>query len=207
MESLSANNLESRAAVSVSTEEFPTPVFGAMWFDCKISTDRDERTVRLLDMEVTAAKFPDIEENNIKTLSTFLEEEVPKWEMELSLDELLVDLDMNEVSANLAEGLNNEAPEIIFATAPTMLILVDGDPIFEEIENTTYERVVNTPFFVVKDTKKGNYYINGGDSWYVSDNFDTWEVTDQGSKETGADSQRGPEGPGVGRGRRLLPGR
>jgi len=176
-ESLTANTLESRAAVSVSTEEFPTPVFGAMWFDCQISTDRDERIVRLVNVEVSAAKFPDIEENNILTLSTFLEEEIPKWEMELSLDELLLDLDMAEVSANLAEGLNNEAPEIIFATTPTMLILVDGDPIFEEIEKTHYERVVNTPFFVVKDTKKGNYYVNGSESWYVSDNFDSWEVT------------------------------
>ncbi len=177
VESLSANNLESRAAVSVSTEEFPNPVFGAMWFDCQISTDTDERTVRLLNMDVTAAKFPDIEEGKIKALSTFLEEEVPKWEMELSLDELLIDLDMSEVSASLAEGLNNEAPEIIFATAPTMLILVDGDPIFEKIENTNYERVVNTPYFVVKDTKKGDYYINGSENWYVSDNFDTWEAT------------------------------
>ena len=177
VESLSANTLESRAAVSVSTEEFPTPVFGAMWFNCKISTDMDERTVQLLNLEVTAAKFPDIEENNTKTLSTFLEEEVPKWEMELSLDKLLADLDITEVSANLAEGLNNEAPEIIFATAPTMLILVDGDPRFEKIEKTNYERVLNTPFFIAKDTKKGTYYINGSENWYVSDNFDTWEVT------------------------------
>ena len=177
VEELSANTLESRAAVSVSTEEYPTPVFGAMWFECKISTDRDERIVRLLDVDVTAAKFPDIEEGKIMALSTFLEEEVPKWELELSLDELLIDLDIAEVSASLAEGLNNKAPEIIFATAPTMLILVDGDPIFEKIENTHYERVVNTPFFVVKDTKKENYYINGSDTWYVSNNFDTWEAT------------------------------
>ena len=177
VESLTANTLESRAAVSVSTEEFPTPVFGAMWFESKISTDRDERTVRLLDVDVSAAKFPDIDDSKIMALSSFLEEEVPKWEMVLSLDELLTDLDMTEVSANLSEGLNNEAPEIIFATSPTMLILVDGDPIFEEIDNSQYERVVNTPYFVVKDKKKGNFYINGSDNWYVSDNFDTWELS------------------------------
>ena len=177
VESLLANALESRAAVSVTNEEYTSPVFGAMWFNCIISTDRDDRTVKLLNMEVTAAKFPDIEAEKIQKLSILLEEEVPRWEMELSLDRLLADLDMTEVEVTLSDDLNNAPPEIIFATSPTMLILVDGDPRFEEIEKTSYERVLNTPYFIVRETKKEKYYINGGDKWYVSDNFDSWEAT------------------------------
>jgi hypothetical protein len=177
VESLSDNDLESRAAVSVTNEDYTTPVFGAMWFDCRISTDRDDRTVKLLNMEVTAAKFPDLEAEDIQKLSAFLEEEVPRWEMELSLDQLLADLDMTEVKTELSENLDNTPPEIIFTTVPTMLIMLDGDPRFEKIENSSYERVVNTPFFVVRDTNKGQYYINGGNHWYVSDNFDSWQVT------------------------------
>ena len=183
VESLTENRLESRAAVSVTDEEYTTPVFGAMWFDCKVSTDRDQRTVLLLDMEVTAAKFPDVEEEKIKKLNAYLEQLVPEWEMELSLDQLLADLDDAEVAASLSEDLNNAPPEIIFSTAPAMLILVDGDPIFEEIENSGYERVVNTPFFVVRDSKKGKYYINGSDHWYTSDNFDAWEATEKVPKK------------------------
>ncbi len=177
IESLTANTLESRAAVSVTNEEYPSPVFGAMWFNCQIQTDRDDRTVVLLNMKVSAAKFPDIDEADVLKLSEFLESEVPNWEMELSLDELLAELEMEEVNAELAENLNNTPPEIIFATTPTMLIMVDGDPHFEQIEKTNYERVINTPYFVVKDTKHDKYYINGAGKWYVSDNFDTWEHT------------------------------
>ncbi len=177
VESLTANTLESRAAVSVTNEEYPSPVFGAMWFNCQIQTDRDDRTVVLLNMKVSAAKFPDIDEADVLKLSEFLESEVPNWEMELSLDELLAELEMEEVNAELAENLNNTPPEIIFATTPTMLIMVDGDPHFEQIEKTNYERVINTPYFVVKDTKHDKYYINGAGKWYVSDNFDTWEAT------------------------------
>ena len=183
VESLSANNMESRAAVSVTTKEQTTPVFGAMWFDCQISTDMDDRTVRLLNMEVTAAKFPDVNADKIQTLSDFLEEEVPNWQMELSLDQLLADLDMTEVQIELSGNLNNVAPEIIFATSPTMLIMVDGDPLFEELDKTNYERVLNTPYFIVRDTKKGTYYINGGKQWYVSDNFDTWKATSKVPKK------------------------
>jgi hypothetical protein len=179
VESLSAINMESRAAVSVSTREQSSPVFGAMWFDCQISTDMDDRTVNLLNMEVTAARFPDVDADKIQKLSDLLEEEVPLWEMELSLDQLLADLDMEEVQTELAEDLNNKAPDIIFTTSPSMLILVDGDPLFEELDKSNYERVLNTPYFIVRDSRKGNYYIKGGEQWYISDNFDIWEATDK----------------------------
>ncbi|MEJ2596539.1 MAG: hypothetical protein P8100_15760 [bacterium] len=148
VESLTANTLESRAAVSVTSEEYTSPVFGAMWFDCQIETDRDDRTVELLNIKVSAAKFPDIDEEDVLKLSQFLESEIPNWELELSLDQLLADLEMEEVNAELAENLNNAPPEIIFATTPTKLIMVDGDPRFEQIEKSNYERVINTPYLL-----------------------------------------------------------
>ena len=165
IESMSANKMESRAAISVMTEENPAPVFGAMWFDCKISTDKDERVVRLIDLEVASAKFPDVEEEHILILSALLEEEIPKWEMEFPLDQLLSDLDINEVALALSEDFNNAPPEIIFTTAPSVLILVDGEPIYEDIEKSNYEKVVNTPFFIVKDTKDKLHYMKGGEYW------------------------------------------
>jgi len=178
VESLTANKMESRAAVSVTMKEGDSPVFGAMWFDCNISTDKDERTVQLLEIKVSAAKFPDADEEHIQQLSSFLEKEVPQYNIELSLDELLTGLDMTETSIELSENLNNSPPEIIFRTSPSALILIDGDPIFEEIEKSNYERVLNTPFFIVKDTKKDIYYINGGGYWYTSnDAANTWQHT------------------------------
>jgi hypothetical protein len=177
VESLTENTLASRAAVSVTSDEYSSPVFGAMWFDCRISTDRDDRMVELLDLKVSAAKFPDIEEEKILRLSELLEEEIPKWELDLSLDGLLADLEMEQVHTELAENLNNAPPEIIFRTTPTNLVMVDGDPRFEKIEKTNYERVVNTPYFIVRDSKKDTYYINGAGHWYVSENFDRWEAT------------------------------
>ena len=175
IESLSALQMEARSAISVKNEEYTSPVFGAVWFDCNISTDRDDRTVRLLDLKVSAAKFPDVEEEKIRKLTDFLEKEIPAWDLVLSLDQLLADLEMSEFALGLSEGLNNDAPEIIFRTTPSILIMVDGDPIFQEIEKTNYERVVNSPFFIVKDVKKEKYYINGGGNWYVSDNAADWK--------------------------------
>jgi len=178
VESLTSIQLEARSAVSVSLAEGESPVFGAMWFDCHITTDKDERSVRLQELKVTAAKFPDMEEDVIQKLSAFLELEIPKYELEFPLDELLAGLDMTKTHVELSANLKNAPPEIIFRTVPTALILIDGDPIFEEIEKSNYERVVNTPFFIVKDTKKDEYYINGGGHWYISkDAANNWTHT------------------------------
>ena len=109
-ESLTANKLESRAAVSLTNKEYTTPVFGAMWFECEIFTDKDDRTVDLLNVKVSAAKFPDIEEEKILQLNAFLEEEIPRWNLEISLDQLLADLEIEQVQAELAANLNNSPP-------------------------------------------------------------------------------------------------
>jgi hypothetical protein len=178
IESLNNNRMESRSAVSVTTKDNPAPVFGAMWFDCRISTDLDERTVALLDLKVVAENFPDVEEPRIEAIKSFVEKEVPKWEMVMSLDEVLTSMDQDDPRSGESEDFNNEAPEIIFKTAPTALVLIDGDPIFERINKTNYDNVVNTPFFIVKDSKTDKFFLKGGNSWYISNNlYKDWEIT------------------------------
>ncbi len=178
IESLVDDKMESRSAVSVTTKDNPNPVFGAMWFDCRISTDRDERIVTLLDLKVVATNFSDLEEAKVEKIKSFIEKEVPKWEMEMSLDEILAGMELDGSQASEDEMLNNEAPEIIFKSSPTALIYIDGNPIFKKIEESDYEYVVNTPFFIVKDTKSGLFFLRGGEYWYSSNNVsDNWKHT------------------------------
>lgn len=170
VESYSGDKLEARAAVSVTTPEVTAPVFGAMWFDCRVSTDKDERTVELLDMTVSAAKFPDSNEDDVEKLIAFLEKEIPKFDLIISLDRLLASLEMEEGGSSTAPGFDNSPPEIIYTTKPSVLIIIDGDPILVDTDTKGYQSVVNTPFFIAKDTKKDTYYIKGGDNWYSSTN-------------------------------------
>ena len=169
VESLQQDKMESRSAVSVTTKDNPTPVFGAMWYDCRIATDRDERTVTLLGLDVEAANFPDMNDKDVEKVKSFIEKEVPNWELVMSLDDILTSLDYDDVSAGGSENYNNDAPEIIFKTTPTALILIDGDPVIEEIEKSSYNYVVNTPFFIVEDPKTKKFYLKGDDYWYISD--------------------------------------
>jgi len=89
-----------------------------MWFDCRLATDLENRVAYLEQLTVTAAKFPDMEQDRIDQLSRFLEQEAPNWDLTLSVDELLAGLDAAGEAAGESTGLNNDPPEIIFTTQP-----------------------------------------------------------------------------------------
>lgn len=168
VESLTNNKMEARAAVSVVTGDNPSPVFGAVWLNCRISTDFDDRTVELIDVNVESAKFPDIDESKVQHYSNLLEQEIPQWELTMSLDELLASMEYDENTGSNSENYNNNPPEIIFASNPTALVLIDGEPIFKRLETSDYEYVENTPFFIARHLRTGRLYLKGGKFWYSS---------------------------------------
>lgn len=170
LESLDNTKLEARAAVSVKTKKTETPVFGAIWFDCRISTDFDERTVTLENLRITGIKFPEAKDEQIAKLKKLIEEKTIGWNPVMSLDQLLADLSQLQNVSNKSENLNNEAPEIIFSTKPAVLITIDGDPQWKDVPNASYQYVINTPFFIVQDTRTKTNYLKGGDFFYISKN-------------------------------------
>ena len=62
VEQFSGDQLEARAAVAVTPKKSSTPVFGAAWFKCKVSTDRDTRLVVLKELEVESIRFPEADQ-------------------------------------------------------------------------------------------------------------------------------------------------
>lgn len=178
LESLSGNILQGRFAVSVTPKQGkPTPVFGAVWFEARIATDTDTKMVSLESLTITAAKFPDQDSTKVQTLTSYLENEIPKWNMPISHDDLVASL---ETSGSHAEekGLNNDAPEIIFATQPSVLVLIDGDPKLQDLEGSSLTYVVNSPFFIAQDPQTKAYYLKGGIHWYTTtDIAGAWKPT------------------------------
>ncbi len=178
LESLSGDVLESRAALSY-TEKGKSPVFGAIWTRSRLSTDLEARIVALESIEVTDAKFPEVDDpERIDQLKRFLEQEIPKWDLEMSLDQLVASMeDVTKARADI--GFNDSPPEVIYSDRPTVLVLIDGKPILEEVEGLALKYVVNSAFTLVQDTRSGKYYLRGGAYWFTSSKLpgDAWPVT------------------------------
>ncbi len=151
VESYEGNRLESRAAVSVTPTGKTEPVFGAVWFEVRLATDMDTHMASLERMKVTAAVFPDAEQEKIDELTAFLESEMPTWDIEISIDRLIASLETLEGEFQGVGGLNNAPPELIFRKHPAVLVLIDGDPIIADLEGADLEYVVNSAYYILKD--------------------------------------------------------
>ncbi|MGA2090950.1 MAG: autotransporter, partial [Endomicrobiales bacterium] len=55
-------------------------------------------------------------------------------------------------------------PKILFSTEPSMLILVDGNPVFAPLKDTSLSRVINTQVLLLKDST-GKMYLHVFDGY------------------------------------------
>lgn len=184
IESFEEDKLGGRAAVMVKETEDSEPVFGAVWMDARVSTDRETRMVTLLEVKVTNVKFPNADSEKTDQLARLLEREIPTWDLAMSLDALLAEIDLVKKEKASSERLKNDPPKIVYVPYPAALVVIDGEPILREIENTKYKYVMNTPFFIVQDASSKRCYLKGGEYWYESKNVtEGWEVTNDPPKD------------------------
>ena len=176
VESFDKVNLEFRSAVMINTPKQEDPIFGAVWVKTKILTDRDTREISLDDVRVTDAKFPNQDSTKIEELKKFLSGEIPKWELDITIDQLIAYLDEDKKKEE--DKFKNDPPEIICVDHPAVLITIDGEPKFKDLGETDLLIVVNTPFFIAKQDFDEIYYLKGGVLWYKSNTIlDGYEFT------------------------------
>ena len=83
-----------------------------------------------------------------------------------SLSQLTASLESAEAAEKSLSELKNDPPKIIFADKLAVLLSFDGKPKFNAIENSPYERALNPPMTVVRDTKSKAVYLTSGHTWY-----------------------------------------
>ncbi len=165
-DSLKDDKLTGRVAVSFTPSGSETPVFGAFWFDARISTDRDERLVTMMEMNILQAKFPHSPDDVGKTVIQALKNEVPRMNITFSLDRLLASLDEAEKAQVSSENLKTDPPKIVFSEIPSVLVTIDGLPQLRPLADTKIMQVVNTPFVLLFDPSLKTYYLKGGGEWF-----------------------------------------
>ena len=179
VEVFTGHELTARAAVSVTREGTTEPVFGAVWVVAQMETDRDDRMVTVRSVDVTNVRFANATEDQEQRLAALLEEEVPRWDLSISLDRLLTSLDDAERERASMTGVANDPPMVVFASTPTVLVSIDGEPRLQAVENSNLTRVLNTAFTILLAPDEATYYLYAGDeSWYTTADLATdWTLT------------------------------
>jgi hypothetical protein len=184
VDNLDGDLLSFRAAVAYRDDDGDEPVFGAAWFGARVVIDRDLRMVHMAELEVTDMRFPEGSEHVQGELAAFIEEGLPGWNIDFSLDALLTSLEASEEEIAAAANLKMDPPLIIYRDHPALLVYIDGDPVMRDIENSKYEAVINTPYPLIFDGGR-YYYLNAGvDAWYRARKLEgPWEFEESPPKD------------------------
>lgn len=176
-ESLSGNILQGRAAMSLEFIDNKPPIFGVFWFSARLDTDSDNARVR--NLAVTRVKWPDSTATAEQKFTDVVENALANSTFEISMARLSASLANAEQEKHSLEAIKNDAPNIIFRQQLSVLLSYDGSAQFRDIENSPYERALNTPFAVARHTKTNKVYLSSGTFWYVADHpMGPWRVTD-----------------------------
>lgn len=182
-ENLNGNIVSGRAAVAVKHKDSKRPTFGAIWITGTLEVDRETRTAVLSNIKIPNIRFSaDIDSTVVTKISNLIEQEMPKWNLVISMDDLIATLNSN---AGASDKFKNNAPEIIIAYKPSILVLINGKPILKPLQdNEEFEQIVNSPYFIIYDGKKKEYYIYSETYWMVSNELTgTWGLLEKESSK------------------------
>ncbi|MGO8056570.1 hypothetical protein, partial [Rhizobium leguminosarum] len=73
-----------------------------------IVTDKVSRTASIEKVTITSAKFPGLTDSNqVIKLGNILQAELPKWNLEISLEDLVTSLSLENVSEGVSHFKND----------------------------------------------------------------------------------------------------
>jgi len=168
------NQLEGRFAAAARPAGTSNETYGVVFFKARTEIDKINRLVTLEEFEVTKVDFP-MEKAKQKE---FLE--LARSLQPTAADHLeAVFAASADIAKERIEQVKNDPPRVIYTTAPSLLVLVDGPPVFRPLTGD-YQRVVNTRAVLLLNTNaayQGNYLYAAG-RWYQAPSLDgPWTAT------------------------------
>ena len=151
------------------------PKFGTLNFTGTTEIDLEKRIV-LLSPKISDVKFSD---NNVPNSSrdAILNMAV-REHMEVPLDLFLSYLSADVLEFLPPEGFNSEPPAIYYATVPTILLFVNGDPVYAPVGNSQVTVLANANWPVFSDDSNAKLYLLDRERWLLAPDLEgPWTAT------------------------------
>ena len=160
LDSWDGHRLTARAAVSVARSGKKEPEFGLVEFTAETQVFKQSRTVEFRDIRVVKVSFPAATDNAASYKGGF-QSMASGGPSTMSLDRLEAMLAIKGAKRKASRvEVKNDPPNFVFSTKKTVLVAIDGLPVWRPVEGTSLERVLNTRPLVLLDDRSGNYFIH-----------------------------------------------
>jgi hypothetical protein len=167
VDSWNGYRLEAHAAVSIAAPDTAAPVFGVLEAAWDTQVDKGTRTVILDGLRIVRVRFPSAPDKE-PAYQKLLDQSIRKRVRTLELDRLEAALATIEAREKAqTKPLRNHPPRIVVSTTPAVLILIDGTPVYRQVPNTLYSRVINCRPLLLKD-RADTQYLRLFDGWMTA---------------------------------------
>lgn len=142
------------------------PTYGVVEFSARADVNKPAGLVKLDDFRIEQVHVPTAPQEADK-LRGLLTARLPTEGITARLDSLQTSYAVSQKLASASTvPVRNEPPRIIFRSAPTTLVLIDGQPALFDVNGAAgWRRIVNTRALVLVD-RADNYFLSAAGHWY-----------------------------------------
>ncbi|WP_456312509.1 hypothetical protein [Pseudomonas shirazensis] len=158
-------------------------VLGVASLQAETIVDKDSHNVFFKNVKVTDVRFPALDEKKTPEMEKLFKELIPKEGNPIALERVMADL-TNSKSPAKAVAVKNDPPEIFYSTSPSILLIVQGEPVLAPVEKTNLSYVVNTNWDLFFDKPSKKYYLLAENVWLTATDLKgKWTKTQSLPKE------------------------
>jgi hypothetical protein len=151
--------------------------FGVASVKCGTLVDKDEHTVYIRDVVYEDVRFPSLSNDSVKIMTKAFKALAPVGGDPVSIERIIADLDQSKTTAQTVQ-LKNDPPPVFYSSTPSILLIVEGDPVMAPVDKTNIEFVVNTNWDLFFDKQQKDYYLLVNTIWFTTKDLKgTWVPT------------------------------
>jgi len=155
------DRITSRYAVAVNRTGQDETFYGVIWTQARTDVDKEQGLVHLSEVKVVRSSFPAAPKGT--DWGAVLDRKLPD-DAAVSLERLQSSLAITAAEKRQkAVPVKNDPPEILFRTAPALLVYVDGEPALRPVPGMDLMRVINTRPLVLQAGER--FYLHLLDGW------------------------------------------
>lgn len=166
--------MEVRFAVAFAKNDKDAPLFGTFKITADTEADHERRLVKMMNLQFSEGNFPSLTPEQVNLAITKIKEIMPKDVFFVSLDRVIASMERSQAQTKDV-AVKNDPPKIFVNYKRSILVMLDGAPIWSPIKGTDLKWAVNTnwPLFSQESSKK--FYLLNESSWLeTTDLKGTW---------------------------------
>ena len=122
-------------AVSYVAKGEQKPALGTIKLETETTTSVADRLVKFSKIKIAETNFQTLSKEQTQEIVSEIEKNMPERDRIIDLDRVLAYVDKSTINPKNVEGLRSDPPRIILTQSPSVLVNLDGEPIWSPIKD------------------------------------------------------------------------